>query len=68
MAQSEIFDFHPLFEDVQMNRIFADGKTFVDCLPKYPLEEINKKYQLEKDSPGFNLKEFVISHFNLPIS
>ena len=68
MAQSEIFDFYPLFEDVQMSRIFADGKTFVDCLPKYPLEEINKKYQREKDSAGFNLKEFVLSHFDLPIS
>jgi len=66
MAQSEIFDLHPLFEDVQMSRIFADEKTFVDCLPNYPLEEINKKYQLEKDSPGFNLKELVLSHFDLP--
>jgi alpha,alpha-trehalase len=68
MARSEIFHLYPLFEDVQMNRIFADGKTFVDCLPKQPLEEINKKYQLERDSPGFNLKEFVLSHFDLPIS
>ena len=59
MAQSEIFELHPLFEDVQMSRIFADEKTFVDCLPKYTLEEINKKYQLEKDSPGFDLKKFV---------
>ena len=68
MAQSELFDLHPLFEDVQMSRIFTDGKTFVDCLPKHPLEEINKRYQLEKDSPGFKLKEFVLSHFDLPIS
>ena len=33
-----------LFEDVQMNRIFPDGKTFVDCIPKYAAEEISKKY------------------------
>jgi alpha,alpha-trehalase len=68
MARSEIFDLHPLFEDVQMSRIFADEKTFVDCLPKHPLEEVNKRYQLEKDSPGFNLKEFILSHFDLPQS
>jgi alpha,alpha-trehalase len=68
MANSEIFDLDPLFEDVQMSRIFADEKTFVDCLPKYPLEEINKKYQLEKDSPGFDLKKFVISHFDPPVA
>ena len=23
-----IFDSHPLFEDVQMNHVFEDGKTF----------------------------------------
>ena len=23
-----------LFKDVQMSRIFPDGKTFVDCVPK----------------------------------
>jgi hypothetical protein len=24
-----IFDCHPLFEDVQMNHVFEDGKTFL---------------------------------------
>jgi alpha,alpha-trehalase len=66
MAQSEIFDLHPLFEDVQMSRIFADGKTFVDCLPKNPPEEINKEYLLQKDTSGFNLKAFVLSNFDMP--
>jgi alpha,alpha-trehalase len=23
-----------LFHDVQMKKVFADGKTFVDCIPK----------------------------------
>ncbi|MGB8464561.1 MAG: hypothetical protein WCE49_06430, partial [Terrimicrobiaceae bacterium] len=63
MAQLEIFNLHPLFEDVQLSGIFADEKTFVDCLPKCSLEEIAKEYQLAKDSPGFNLREFVLSHF-----
>ena len=46
MAQLEIFNVHPLFEDVQLGGIFPDGKTFVDCLPKRPLEEIAKEYRL----------------------
>ena len=66
MAQLEIFDLHPLFEDVHRGRIFADEKTFVDCLPKRPLEEIAKEYARAKDSPGFSLKEFVLSHFDPP--
>jgi alpha,alpha-trehalase len=68
MSHLEIFDLHPLFEDVQMSRIFGDEKTFVDCLPKFPLEEINSKYQIESKAPGFNLKEIVLSHFDLPHS
>jgi alpha,alpha-trehalase len=66
MAQLEIFNLHPLFEDVQLGSIFADDKTFVDCLLKYPLEEIAKEYQRLKDSPGFSLREFVLSHFDPP--
>ena len=66
MAQLEIFDTHPLFEDVQASRIFPDGKTFVDCLPKFPLEEIDRRYRLTKASPGFNLRDFVDAHFERP--
>ena len=66
MAQLEIFDLNPLFEDVQLGRIFPDQKTFVDCLPKYPLEEIDRKYRLAKASPGFNLRAFVDAHFERP--
>jgi alpha,alpha-trehalase len=66
MAQLEIFDVHPLFEDVQLGRIFPDGKTFVDCLPKRPLEEIAKEYQLAKASAGFSLREFVDANFERP--
>ena len=66
MAQLEIFNLHPLFEDVQLGHVFADEKTFVDSLPKQPLEEIAREYQLAKSSPGFQLKEFVIAHFEQP--
>ena len=29
-----------LFKDVQMSKIFPDGKTFVDCVPKRDPKEI----------------------------
>jgi alpha,alpha-trehalase len=66
MAQLEIFNVHPLFEDVQLGGIFPDGKTFVDCLPKRPLEEIAKEYRLAKTSANFNLGDFVDTHFERP--
>ncbi|MEO7394121.1 MAG: alpha,alpha-trehalase TreF [Chitinophagaceae bacterium] len=68
MSAVEIFDLNPLFEDVQMNRILPDGKTFVDCLPKYSLEEININYLRQKNIDGFNLKKFIADNFDLPIA
>ncbi|HSZ34454.1 MAG TPA: trehalase family glycosidase, partial [Puia sp.] len=61
-----IFDLHPLFEDVQMNHVFEDGKTFPDCLPKTDLRIILQQYLEQKNLPLFNLKEFVLTHFDLP--
>jgi len=57
----------PLFEDVQETKIFPDGKTFVDCLPKFPEEEIVAKYQEFKKQEGFNLRQFVLDNFELPV-
>lgn len=65
-TQLNIFDCHPLFEDVQMNAVFPDGKTFVDCVPKSSLENICRLYSQQKESAGFNLKAFVLDHFELP--
>ncbi len=62
-----LFELDPLFKDVQLRQIFPDGKTFVDCEPKMPLEQIAAGYQEKKDQPGFDLKEFVLSHFSLPV-
>ncbi len=67
MMQPEIYDLHPLFEDVQLNHVFADGKTFVDCLPQQSPELICQDYEQQKQQPGFNLKRFVLSHFILPV-
>jgi alpha,alpha-trehalase len=55
-----------LFVDVQMNRVFADGKTFVDCIPKRKPADIVADYETMKGVPGFNLKKFVLENFDLP--
>jgi alpha,alpha-trehalase len=55
-----------LLADVQMAAVFPDGKTFVDCSPKYPAAEIRKKYEAAKDQPEFHLKAFVLENFDLP--
>lgn len=63
---TQIFDLHPLFHDVQLQKVFADGKTFVDCTPKINPEEILQLYLQQKDKAGFDLKAFVLQHFHLP--
>lgn len=55
-----------LFVDVQMAKVFPDGKTFVDCTPKQPAEEILAAYEAMKEEPEFQLKAFVLEHFELP--
>lgn len=55
-----------LFIDVQMAKVFPDGKTFVDCTPKFPTDQIVEKYQQEKDGENFDLKSFVLANFELP--
>jgi alpha,alpha-trehalase len=67
MNKPEIFNLQPLFDDVQMQQAFPDGKTFVDCIPKFSLEEINRKYIQQKNDPDFNLKEFLNGYFDLPV-
>jgi len=68
MAAIEIQNITPLFDDVQLNRLFPDGKTFVDCSPKSSPEEISAKYNQQKDEPGFSLQQFVTANFELPVS
>lgn len=56
-----------LFHEVQMQRIFPDGKTFVDCTPKRAVKDIMYDYGLQK-GPNMNLKKFVEDNFNLPVT
>jgi alpha,alpha-trehalase len=56
-----------LFKDVQMNAIFPDSKTFVDCTPKRPVAGIIREYETLKGQPDFDLAEFVRLNFDLPV-
>jgi alpha,alpha-trehalase len=54
-----------LFHDVQMAKVFPDGKTFVDCIPKRNPKDIMYDYGLQK-GPKMDLKKFVEDNFELP--
>lgn len=57
-----------LFEDVQRAKIFPDGKTFVDCIPKRDPKQIVADYVAIKNNPAirFSLKLFIENNFVLP--
>ncbi len=61
-----IAEFGKLLVDVQLQRVFADQKTFVDSIPKRPLPDILGAYSKEKGVNGFDLERFVRKHFALP--
>lgn len=52
-----------LFEVVQRERVYEDGKTFVDLVPRGRMKAIQNEYILAKDDPNFDLREFVNRHF-----
>ena len=54
-----------LFIEVQMQKVFTDGKTFVDCIPKRKPADIMYDYGMQK-GPNFNLKKFVEENFEIP--
>ena len=60
--------FGELFHDVQMNRVFKDGKTFVDCTPKREPKAILSDYKKQKVTPGFSLADFVNQNFEVPVA
>lgn len=66
-SNSEVILFtSSLFHEVQMQGIFPDSKTFVDCTPRRNIEEILEDYEDRKDEPGFNLASFVNENFEAP--
>src|SRR5882672_10142562 len=62
----QIHELGLLFEEVQMKNILGDGKTFPDCLPNRSLDEINNAFLSERNSSGFDLKQFIDLNFTLP--
>lgn len=56
-----------LFVDVQMQQVFADGKTFADATPRaLAPAALRELYAGERQQPGFVLRDFVHAHFNVP--
>lgn len=56
-----------IFHDIQKQRIYSDGKTFVDLIPKRRAVFIRQAYDIEKADPNFSLSEFVNRHFYEPV-
>ncbi|MCJ8165184.1 alpha,alpha-trehalase TreF [Pontibacter sp. E15-1] len=59
-------DLGELFEQVQLQSVFPDSKTFPDCVPRAAPNQIVQAYQRKKGQPDFDLKAFVLANFELP--
>lgn len=66
MHKPDFARYSPLFDAVQMQEVFVDSKTFVDCTPLSSWEHLEALYAVESQQPGFDLKAFVLRHFELP--
>ncbi|WP_420460110.1 alpha,alpha-trehalase TreF [Neolewinella sp.] len=65
-APDELFG--ELFREVQMQQLYPDGKTFVDMIPQQSARAIMEAYRAERSAQGFDLKNFVETHFDPPAS
>ena len=57
-----------LFRDVQMQAVFPDSKTFVDLVPDRSYGELVQLYREQKGTTGFDLRDFVNTHFRDPFT
>lgn len=55
-----------LFERIQLERVYPDGKSFVDALPTKAPEQVLAEYREASKRPDFDLRKFVQSHFTPP--
>lgn len=53
------------FRDVQRQRIYKDGMTFVDLVPKTKLSQIRRDYDRHKSAADFDMKRFIEAHFEV---
>ena len=60
-------DLGPLFHDVQMARLFADSKTFVDARPLEAPAALMARHATERALPGFDLRAFATKWFTQPL-
>jgi alpha,alpha-trehalase len=56
----------PLFQAVQTQHVFADGKTFVDMTPKRAPDAIMADYRAHPPQGAKALKAFVTANFDAP--
>lgn len=61
-----VFELGELFEQVQLQSIYKDNKTFVDCIPKDDLAAIRDRYEEKKSKNGFSLANFIHDNFQEP--
>jgi len=52
-----------LFADVQRYKIYNDGMTFIDLIPRGRMKQIRRQYEVAKHDPNFDLHEFVARNF-----
>lgn len=55
-----------LYRDVELAHLFPDSKTFADMIPKAPPERIVAEYRTAREQSGFDLRKFVMAHFDTP--
>jgi alpha,alpha-trehalase len=55
-----------LLQDVQFRQLYPDALEFVDMVPIRQLNHILKDYKKHRHDPGFNLEEFIRTHFIAP--
>jgi alpha,alpha-trehalase len=55
-----------LFHQVQMRKLFPDGKTFVDATPRRPPAQILAAYRAHATFTDAELKRFVHANFDVP--
>ena len=58
--------FPGLFQAVQMQAVFGDGKAFADAVPKAPPNGILRDYRRDRPGSRAALRRFVQRHFVLP--
>lgn len=52
-----------LFHDVQAAKVYVDGKTFIDMVPRKRSRNLRQEYRKAKQQPDFSLNQFVGEYF-----